>query len=270
MKNIEKIIFMAAFFSLFSCFNKKSETEFNLYNKINSVQDYTNKNVKQKIDKEETEFNYSDFEDLKNNKFYERFFAGNLKITSGKIVCTDPIYREVGFPQNWEVAPGEYPVNLYIGLEDDFKGRIAYAEINFKNEIPAYWELSLIDESLLDDFEKKMNGMYPVENGLGCFTDFETYKVYSQEFDNYLNSNKKGNYYLDILEPHFKENSNNPEISRGEDWINYKPTKSNANIIMFGSGYGDGLYPRYVGFDKNGKVVKLITDFIQIETNVKE
>lgn len=33
---------------------------------------------------------------------------------------------------------------------------------------------------------------------------------------------------------------------------------------MFGSGYGDGLYPKYVGFDKNGKVVKLITDFIQI------
>jgi hypothetical protein len=33
---------------------------------------------------------------------------------------------------------------------------------------------------------------------------------------------------------------------------------------MFGSGWGDGLYPRYVGFDKNGKVVKLIVDFIQV------
>lgn len=262
---------MTTFLSFFSCFNKKSETDLKLKNKMNSVQDYVNKKVKQNIFNEETEFDYSDFEDLKNNKYYELFFAGNLKITSGKIVCTDPIYREVGFPQNWEVPPGEYPVNLYIGLEEDFLGRIAYAEINFKNEIPAYWELSLIDESLLDEFEKKMNGMYPVENGLGCFADFETYKIYNHEFDDYLNLNKKGNYYLDILEPHFKENSNNPKSSRGEDWINYKPTKSNANIIMFSSGYGDGLYPKYVGFDKNGKVVKLITDFIQIteeeETN---
>jgi hypothetical protein len=103
-----------------------------------------------------------------------------------------------------------------------------------------------------------MDGVYPVENGLGCFADYETYKVYNQEFKDYLYTNKTGNYYYDILKPHFKENANNPKISRVEDWINYKPTKSNANIIMFGSGYG--LYPRYVGFDKNGKVVKLITD----------
>ncbi|EKT4499939.1 DUF4241 domain-containing protein, partial [Flavobacterium psychrophilum] len=132
---------MTTFLSFFSCFNKKNETDLKLKNKMNSVQDYVNKKVKQKIFKEETEFDYSDFEDLKNNKYYELFFAGNLKITSGKIVCTDPIYREVGYPQNWEVEPGEYPVNLYIGLEDDFQGRVAYAEINFKNEIPAYWEL---------------------------------------------------------------------------------------------------------------------------------
>ena len=34
---------------------------------------------------------------------------------------------------------------------------------------------------------------------------------------------------------------------------------------MFGSGWGDGIYPRYVGFDKNGQVVKLIVDFIQLD-----
>lgn len=32
-----------------------------------------------------------------------------------------------------------------------------------------------------------MNGIYPVENGLGCFTDFETYKIYNQEFNDYIN-----------------------------------------------------------------------------------
>jgi hypothetical protein len=55
-----------------------------------------------------------------------------------------------------------------------------------------------------------------------------------------------------------------PKSSRGEDWINYQLENTNRNIIMFSSGYGDGLYPRYVGYDKNGNVVKFITDFIQI------
>lgn len=93
-----KTILMATFLSFFSCLNNKNKSDLKLIDKMNSVQDYGNKKVKQMIFGEETEFNYSDFEDLKNNKYYELFFAGNLKITSGKIVCTDPIYREVGFP----------------------------------------------------------------------------------------------------------------------------------------------------------------------------
>lgn len=255
---------MTLFSSFFSHLNKKNESNLKIVAEMNSVQDFANKKVKQNIFNEVTEFDYSDFEDLKNNKYYELFFAGNLKITSGRIVCNDPIYREVGFPQNWEVELGEYPVNLYVGLEDDFLGRVAYAEIIFKDEIPAYWELSLIDENLLNDFEKKMNGMYPVENGLGCLTDFETYKIYNNEFNDYLKQNTNGNYYLDILEKYFKENSNNPKSSRDENWINYKPIKSNSNIIIFSSGFGDGIYPKYVGFDKKGKAVKFITDFIQL------
>ena len=235
-----------------------------LFGKTSQIeQDTTNKKVKQTIFNEVTEFDYSDFENLKANDSYDRFFAGNLKLQSGQVVCTDPMYRELGLPQSWAVAPGNYQVYLYIGLDDDFGGRVAYAELNFKDEIPVSWELSLISETLLaDDFKKKMNGVFPVENGLGSFSDFETWKLYNQEIADFYNKKKDGNYYNEVLESHFKANSNTPASSRGEDWINYTPTNSNANIIMFGSGCGDGLYPRYVGFDKNKQVVKLIVDFI--------
>jgi len=236
-------------------FGKTSQTE----------QDTTNKKVKQTIFNEVTEFDYSDFENLKANKSYDRFFVGDLKLPSGQVVCTDPMYRELGLPQSWTVKPGDYPVYLYIGLDDDFGGRIAYAELNFKDEVPFSWELSLISETLLaDDFEKKMNGVFPVENGLGSFSDFETWKLYNQEITDFYTKDKDANYYNDVLEKYFKANANTPASSRGEDWINYTPKNSNANIIMFGSGWGDGLYPRYVGFDKNRQVVKLIVDFIQL------
>jgi len=232
---------------------------------LQSQQDTTNKKVKQKIFNEETEFDYSDFYDLKNNKSYDRFFAGNLILSTGEVVCTDPMYKELGLPQTWVAKPGIYPVYLYIGIDSNFSGRVAYAELNIKDEIPAYWELSLISEkSLTNEFEKKMNGMYPVENGLSSFTDYSTWKVYTKEITDFYKLNKDGNYYNDILESHFKANANIPSSSRGEDWINYKPTKANGNIIMFGSGWGDGLYPRYIGYDKNGQVIILITDFIKL------
>ncbi|UUC43937.1 DUF4241 domain-containing protein [Flavobacterium cerinum] len=236
-------------------------------NTAQAEQNPTNKKVKQIIFNEAAEFNYSDFENLKTNQSYDRFFAGNLIVPSGQVVCTDPLYRELGLPQSWSVPPGDYPVYLYIGLDDHFKGRVAYAELSFKDEIPVSWEFSLISEALLsDDFEKKMNGIFPVETGLGSFSDFETWKSYNDEIDNFYANNKDGNYYTDILETHFLVNANIPESSRGEDWINYTPVNSNTNIIMFGSGWGDGIYPRYVGYDKNKQVVKLIVDFIQLKT----
>lgn len=238
---------------------------------LESEQDTTNKKVKQKIFGEETEFDYSDFYDLKNNKSYDRFSAGNLKLPTGQVVCTDPMYGELGLPQSWTAKPGDYPVYLYIGLENSFNGRVAYAELNIKDEIPAYWELSLISEKLLaDDFEKKINGMYPVENGLGSFSDYETWKLYSQEITDYYKLKKDGNYYNDVLDSHFEANANIPASSRGKDWTNYKPTTTNGNIIMFGSGWGDGLYSRYVGYDKKGQVIKLVTDFIKLNEGTDE
>jgi hypothetical protein len=172
------------------------------------------------------------------------------------------MYRELGLPQSWIVNKGIYPVYLYFGIEDYNEGLVCYAELVIKDEIPNFWKLSLISENLLaDSFEIKMNGMYPVENGLSCFTDFETYKIYEREVANFYIKNKNANFYNDILEKYFKANKDTPKSARGEDWINYKPTNASGNIIMFSSGYGDGLYPRYVGYDKNGNVVKFVTEF---------
>lgn len=238
---------------------------------LQSTQDTANKKVLQTISGEVAAFDYSDFSDLKQNQFYDRFPAGPISLPTGQVICTDPMYRELALPQAWSVIPGQYPVYLYIGLEDDFAGRVAYAELVIKEEVPVYWELSLIPEKLLaGSLERKMNGMYPVENGLSCFADAETFQFYEQEIREFYQLHPNGNYYNDVLEKHFKANENIPESSRGEDWIDYRPAKANGNIIMFGSGYGDGLYPRYVGYDREGNAVKLVTDFIQLNTSDEE
>ncbi len=225
-----------------------------------------NKIVKQIIFGETVTFNYSDFENLGTNTSYDKYEIGNLYVSSGKIVCTDPLYRELGFPQNWSVKPGKYPVCIYIGMEADFEGRIAYAEIIFSEEEPLKWEISLIsDDYIEDEFDKKINGLYPVENGLGSFSDFETWNKYNQRIKDFYDANAEGNFYTAVLEPLFKKPANIPKSSRGEDWVNFLVDENTTeNIIMFGSGWGDGLYPRYVAYDKDNQPIKLITDFIQV------
>lgn len=249
------------FFGLFGCNQKTNEKKTEAAQTTVEI----DKTITQTIFGEDVTFNYSDFEDLKNNKYYDQFEIGILNIPTGQIVCTDPMYRELGLPQSWSVKPGKYPVNIYIGLEEDFQGRVAYAEITFSQSTIKEWKMSLISEELLqDDFEKKMNGMYPVENGLSSFSDHSIWKKYNDRIKDFYKENPEGNFYNEVLDSLFKKNANIPESSRGEDWINFQ-LEAAENIIMFGSGWGDGLYPRYVAFDANNEPVKLITDFIQLQ-----
>ena len=253
---------MMAFFGIFGCKQRAKDQNTDEIQVVANTE--LDKTVKETIFGDEVTFNYSDFENLSANKYYDQFEIGLLSVPTGQVVCADPMYKELGLPQSWSVNPGNYPVNIYIGLEEDFRGRVAYAEIVFSTSKVVEWKMSLISEDILkDEFEKKMNGVYPVENGLGSFSDYSTWKKYCQKIKDFYKENPQGNFYNDELEALFKVNRNIPQSSRGEDWIDYQINDS-ENIIMFGSGLGDGLYSRYVGMDENGNPVKLISDFIQL------
>ena len=243
---------------LLSCKNHEP----NKNSRLQEKKDSPNAKVEQPFSYGETDFDFSEINDLKHNKSYDRFLAGQLNLITGQLVCTDPMIGALAFPQTWSVPKGQYPVYLYIGLNEDFAGRVAYAELVIKDEVPEFWEASLIPEQFLDTIESKLNALYPVESGLSSFSDFATFRIFEQEIEDFYSQNKSGDYYNDILEKHFQVNKNVPRSSRGEDWINYQPEKAEGNIIMFGSGMGDGLYPRYVGRAKNGEVVKFVTVFI--------
>ncbi|MBE9105062.1 DUF4241 domain-containing protein [Nostoc cf. edaphicum LEGE 07299] len=46
------------------------------------------------------------------------------------------------------------------------------------------------------------------------------------------------------------------------DWTNICIDKSTQlNIIAFSSGYGDGIYPTYFGYDTEDKIVNIVTEF---------
>lgn len=254
---MKKLIFISCLVLLIAC-TSESNKESVLPDVIES------KVVTQNIFGVDVTFDYSDFEDLESNPAYEKYTIGSLTVPTGRLVCVDPMLCEMDYPQTWQVEPGSYTVNIYIALEGEFKGRVAYAELVLSEDVCDAWELSLIDEHMLaDEFEKEMNGLYPVESGLSAFCDYETWLSYEDKMAKFYEMSPKGNFYTEVLDSLFKENSNIPLSSRGEDWANYEFFE-NSNIIMFGTGYGDGVYPRYVGYDKNKQPVKFITDFIQI------
>lgn len=70
----------------------------------------------------------------------------------------------------------------------------------------------------------------------------------------------------------YKEKENNYEILIEEmeknyqhtwDWLMW--TRNDDNVAMLKSGWGDGLYATYIGFDKDGSICRLVTDFMVLD-----
>lgn len=178
---------------------------------------------------------------------------GKINLPTGKIIANDPVCNFQKDPFERTVAPGEYPVMLYVAHINTDQ-RVAFAEIRFTEELPADFELATIagdDISKLgdDDFFG-----YGVDAGTGGFMDEITYNEFEKLTD------ASADYMFDLLDDALEE-SYVPTY----DTANVCLPDSEHNIVAFSSGYGDGSYPTFWGFDKNGELCSLITDFMVID-----
>jgi len=84
---------------------------------------------------------------------------------------------------------------------------------------------------------------YGVDTANGCFADLDVMQVLITYAETYECLRKTVNR------------------SRVE-WVDFPlDAAGSSNIIVFSSGYGDGAYPSYFGYDSSGEIVCLATDF---------
>lgn len=183
---------------------------------------------------------------------------GKINLPTGKIVANDPVCNFQMEPFERTAAPGQYPVMLYVAHIDDDQ-RVAFAEIRFTEELPAEFELATVsgnDVSKLgdDDFFG-----YGVDSGTGGFMD----EITCGELEKLTDASD--DYMFDPLDDALEE-SYVPTY----DTANVCLPDSEHNIVAFSSGFGDGIYPSFWGFDKNGELCSLITDFMVIDDEDEE
>ena len=179
--------------------------------------------------------------------------AGELTVTSGRVVACDPLALHEAEPFTRAVPAGTFPVTLSVAHFEDGDRRVAAALVRFREGAAASWELALHedeDPSLLE--EDEIFG-YPVDSGAGCFIDAETVR---------------------LVEEHMEEDAfaaalgAEMERTYEETWswanIEFDPD-SGANVVAFSAGLGEDLYPSYFGLDAAGEVVCLLTDFSLFE-----
>jgi hypothetical protein len=170
---------------------------------------------------------------------------GNIKIPSGRIIACDPLHiDEYGIPFTRVFPTGEFPVQLSIAKMND-EELIAFGRILFSEEPVARWEFALQEgQEPIPVGGRKMHG-YAVDAGVVLFMDEAAKKALPDS----IVAETNGAVFTE-MDKHYRKN-----------WQYAVYHFGNHNLATFTTGFGDGRYGTYIGFDASGKPCRLVTDF---------
>jgi len=174
---------------------------------------------------------------------------GDLIITSGLLVACDPLTIANARPFTTPVPVGQHQVILSVALFAGGDQRVAFAKLKFGNAISVQWEMALTEGLKIESLKEGEFFGYPVDSGTGCFIDESSVSFLS----NITSDQKNLDGLISAMQKNYVDTW---------DWLDLCLDPSNgANVITFSSGLGDGFYPSFFGYDRNGDVSELITDF---------
>lgn len=197
--------------------------------------------------------------DFVESPLLESFEVGKIYLSSGKLVACDPLITNDMQPFSTEFPKGDFSVLLHKERESNC---VAYAEIIFANSEITDWKLATTaDQNVKDLAEGEVFG-YPAESGMGCFMDVDTQESLDKLEKKLFHS--KGVDFMGIYEEFFHDYFFD-ENGAIDQYAFLKPSEDHPGTIFgFETGYGEGFYASYIGYDKNNNPVKIITEFIEI------
>lgn len=192
-------------------------------------------------------FNLSSFKQDTMTFFFVAVDIGELNCETGRLIACDPIVMQDVRPFVQQFPVGRFPVQLSIAT---FKTeeRVAFSRICFSDEPVVKWEFAIDSgKKQLPIFGGTLYG-YSVDGGIGIFIDAKANQaftalrradddVWERAFTNEMYKHDHGSWQY--ANYHFQEH----------------------NVVSFTTGFGDGRYGTYVGYDKDGKICRLLTDF---------
>ena len=199
---------------------------------------------------------------------------GEVYFPTGTILACDPLIElENALPYIQTVPAGTYPITICVSLSEDFGDRYACVKVAITDGKPVRYDLGVVgNEDLNEELEDDEYYGFIVDAGMGCILDIETQKKF-KEYWAIRESEENGidpynDLFCDLLEENGKEN---PKYQReGGDWLNWTVPETDCNIPIFTSGWGDGVYPCYFGYDNEDKVCGVYILFIDIEEDTED
>lgn len=195
---------------------------------------------------------------------------GNVSLPSGKVIVRDPLVylNEDEKPYFTEVPKGDFPVTIAVVKMEEWGDRYAAVKVEFTKEKPVVYREALIGIEELEGIQKDDIFGFAVDAGLGCIIDTEVVPYMDKFIEELDVENIYDDYFAELFAKSYQEDPRN-QRDLG-DWINWNIPGTDYHIPMFASGFGDGLYPVYFGYDAQGKISGVYIHFIDIEMALSE
>ncbi|MDQ8697168.1 DUF4241 domain-containing protein [Hyphomicrobium sp. LHD-15] len=182
--------------------------------------------------------------------------AGALKLPSGQVCATDPfIALAEAKPFTQAVPAGTFPVRLAVGDFPSGGIRVAFARVDFSEARVVRWAMAVVEGQDIATLKADEIFGYGVDAGTGSFFD----PVASKAAAELLKADE------DAWETWQTDGETNGAKVIGPYSFLLDLPLGDANAIMFHSGWGDGFYASWFGFDADGRVAALVTDFTTID-----
>ncbi|GLZ80836.1 hypothetical protein Afil01_56430 [Actinorhabdospora filicis] len=174
---------------------------------------------------------------------------GRLALPSGRLAACDPSVVWELEPFTAELPPGDHPVELAVADVATVNGvpqqarKVAAARVVIAAEAAASWEMAVVAGQDTASLSGDLYFGYGVDAGIGAFLDAEAAKALDRindadELDGALATAREGDLGALVGD-----------------------TESGLNVAAFPSGWGNGVYPTWVGRAADGRVVSVVTDF---------
>ena len=178
---------------------------------------------------------------------------GPVTLPTGRVVACDPLTdAEDAPPFLVEVPPGRYALHAWVvalhrgGAEAD--RRTAALQLVIAGDPAARWEPALTADQDAVRLGPDAYFGFPVDAGVATLADEAAVRALAAWDDDRLE---------DVYIP-----ARFPPAPTAIDAVTDEPTR--ANVITVSSGWGDGVYPTFVGYTTDGRVASFVTDFMLI------
>lgn len=199
---------------------------------------------------------------------------GKIRITNDEILVRDPLVwlKRYAEPYFTKVPVGEYELETLVAEIEEGHYRYIATRVRFNDKDSVVYHQALEGDENLDDVEDDSIFGFNVDAGLATIVDTNTRDAYCDFEERWYKENPEKNIYDDFFAEEFKKSYlEKPDFQRdGGDWINFNIPNTEYSIPMIQSGFGDGQYPVYFGYDEDGNLCDLVVEYITVDDSLAD